>query len=94
MSEDQLFDYDVKPKRAPRKTNQKQELIPRPPGYHLLTNSHGVQGFHRTKIPEAAMARHGSCVSLCGITGRRLGDYPKMVALCEACEVEHRKGKG
>jgi hypothetical protein len=61
-------------------------LVPRPPGYHLVTNSKGVQGFHRTKVPEAVMAEHRSVVTYCGITGRRLGEYPREIPLCQECE--------
>ena len=61
-------------------------LVSRPSGYHLITNSKGLQGFHRSRIPEAAMASHGSVVTYCGILGRRLDEYPDRVPLCEECE--------
>lgn len=95
MMQEQLFEWETtaKPKRG-RKTNKEQVRVPRPPGYHLISNTSGIQGFHRSKIPEAAMAKHGSCVTLCGITGRRVSEYPEMVPLCKTCEIEHRKGKG
>ena len=85
MSEDQLFEWDVPPRREPR-GNRKPELVPRPPGYHLIANNRGVIGFHRSKIPEAAMASHGSVVTYCGHLGRRLNEYPREIPLCEECE--------
>ena len=86
MNDEQLFEWDVAPKRKARSTNREQELVPRPAGYHAVTNRSGPKGFHRTKVPEAAMARHGSVVTLCGILGRRLDAYPRKIPLCEECE--------
>lgn len=91
MSEDQLFDYDVKPKRAARATNSDQELVARPPGYLLITNRSGVQGFHRTTIPDPSYAEHGSRRTLCGITGRVISEFPKKIPLCAKCEAEYEK---
>lgn len=85
MSEDQLFEWELPAKRKPKQAAP-TELVPRPPGYHLIVNTRGVQGFHRSKIPEAAMASHGSVVTYCGILGRRLSEYPDRVPLCEECE--------
>ena len=94
MIEEQLFEWETT-KKPPtkRKTSREQELVPRPPGYHMISNHSGVQGFHRSKVPEAAMARDGAVVTLCGILGRRVGEYPRLVPLCDECELEHRKGK-
>ena len=91
MTDEQLFDttpYDdgTSRRRGPRARAKEQELVPRPPGYHAVTNRSGPKGFHRTKVPEAAMARHGSVVTLCGILGRRLDAYPGKIPLCEECE--------
>lgn len=94
--EPQLFEWPeaVKGPKRKRKTSARQELVLRPAGYHLIANRAGLQGFHRSKIPEAAMAKHGSCVTLCGIVGRRVSEYPERIPLCEKCETERRKGKG
>jgi hypothetical protein len=89
MSDDTLFDADIYGEgKAPRKSSISAvpPLVPRPPGYHLVANTKGVQGFHRTKVPEAAMAKNGSCVTFCGIVGRRMGEYPEMIPLCPECE--------
>lgn len=87
---DTLFDPneygEATPARPKPGGGKPQMLVPRPPGYHLVTNTKGVQGFHRTKVPEAAMAQYGTVVTLCGIVGRRLGEYPREVPLCHACE--------
>lgn len=90
MSEPQLFEWDVKPKR--KKKPKLAELVPRPPGYHLIANRSGVVGFHRSRIPEAGMAQYHTVVTLCGITGRRIGEYPDRIPLCEGCEKEYAKG--
>lgn len=82
---EQLFEWDVPEKKAP-KPKEEPRMVARPPGYHLIANTKGVQGFHRSKIPEAAMASHGAVVTYCGILGRRLGEYPDRVPLCEECE--------
>jgi hypothetical protein len=94
---DTLFDpepYDNGTTRRRKPTSRKpqmpQMLVARPAGYHLVTNRQGVQGFHRTSVPEAAMARNGAVVTLCGIVGRRLGEYPDKVPLCQTCEVVHQ----
>ena len=75
MNDEQLFEWDVAPKRKARSTNREQELVPRPAGYHAVTNRSGPK-----------MARHGSVVTLCGILGRRLDAYPRKIPLCEECE--------
>lgn len=85
MTEEQLFEWEVEPKRK-RAKPKPPELVNRPPGYHLIVSSKGVQGFHRSKVPEAAMATHGSVMTYCGILGRRLSEYPAKIPLCEECE--------
>lgn len=91
MTEDQLFEWETKPKRGPRSTSRDTELVPRPPGYHLITNTKGMQGFHRSEIPTANMAANRSVMTLCGIVGRRVGDvFPDRIPLCESCEQAHR----
>lgn len=89
----QAFEWEVPRKRKPRSTNKEQKLVTLPPGYHLIVSTEGVQGFHRSRIPEAAMASHGSVVTYCGILGRRLSEYPAQVPLCEECEQVNDLGK-
>jgi hypothetical protein len=88
MTEDQLFEWEVEPKYERAKPKE-PVIVNRPPGYHLISSTKGVQGYHRSKVPEAAMAGHGSVVTLCGILGRRLDEYPEQVPLCEECERVH-----
>jgi hypothetical protein len=86
---DTLFDpeqYGEGSKTRKRKEVPPVAMVQRPPGYHLISNTKGVQGFHRSKIPEAAMASHGSVVTYCGILGRRMDFYPKEIPLCSECE--------
>ena len=96
MSEDTLFDptpYDdgTARRRRARVGAPERELVPTPPGYHLITNRSGVKGFHRTKVPEAAMAKRGSVVTFCGIIGRRIDEYPREIPLCADCEAVNDK---
>lgn len=84
---DQLFEWDLPKKRTP-KPKEEPRMVSRPPGYHAVTNSKGVQGFHRTKIT-AEMSRYGTVQTYCGIVGRRVpGVYPREIPLCEECERE------
>ena len=85
MGDEQLFDYDLPPERR-KSVKPEATMVPRPPGYHAVTNSKGAQGFHRTKVT-SDLAKYGAVQTLCGITGRRIGGYyPKEVPLCEECE--------
>lgn len=88
---EQLFEWEVTPSRRKPRGRAEPELVNRPPGYHLITNTKGVQGFHRSKVPEAAMAGYGTVVTLCGILGRRMNEYPARIPLCEECEAVHRR---
>ena len=83
---DQLFEWDDLPKAKEPKVVEGPVLVPRPPGYHLISTSKGVIGFHRSKVPEAAMATHGSVMTYCGHLGRRLDEYPAEIPLCVECE--------
>jgi hypothetical protein len=88
---DTLFDADQYGEPEPRRREPTglahPMVVPRPAGYHLITTRSGVQGFHRTKLPEAALAAYGTVVTLCGITGRRLDEYPAQIPLCQRCEL-------
>lgn len=87
VSEGQLFEWELPAKRKQTQAAP-PELVPRPPGYHAVTNSKGAQGFHRTKI-SAEMSKYGSVQTYCGIVGRRVpGVYPREIPLCEDCERE------
>lgn len=91
MADGQLFEWEV-PERKASEPAPEVVLVPRPPGYHLIANRRGVQGFHRSKIPDADMARHRTVVTYCGITGRRVPDvYPDRIPLCPGCEKEAGK---
>ncbi len=84
LMDEQLFEWDVKPPR--QKFKPTVELVPRPPGYHLISNRSGVQGFHRTKVT-ADMAAYSTVLTFCGIYGRRVKDvFPDRIPLCEGCE--------
>lgn len=88
MSQDQLFEWEL-PEKKVKEPAPERVLVPRPPGYHLIATRRGVQGFHRSKIPDAKMARDRSVLTMCGIVGRRVPDvYPDMIELCPKCEEE------
>lgn len=92
-AEPQLFVWEVRPKRQSRKPKA-QQLVPRPPGWFAVTNTHGVQGYHLTGIPDAEYARQGSILTLCGITGRRVPNhYPEQIVLCAECVKQQAKGR-
>lgn len=87
----QLFEYELPAKRT-RKV-EAPILVPRPPGWHLITNRNGVQGFHLSRIPDTEWVRMASVLTLCGITGRRVpGVYPEQIPLCAECVKEQKKG--
>ena len=84
--EGQLFEYELP---APKVKAPAPEvvLVPRPPGYHLISKRGGTVGFHRSNVPDAQMARDRSVVTVCGLVGRRVPDvYPDRIPLCDACE--------
>ena len=88
MSEEQLFEWDT-PKKQ-RQEKPKQELVRRPPGYHLISTRQGPVGYHRDRI-SADMSVYRSCITLCGIAGRRVGEanWAREIPLCEECELKH-----
>ena len=57
------------------------EPVPRPPGWKLIANHVGSQGWHlvgRTN-PER------SVVTACGITGRVITENNRQIVCCQAC---------
>lgn len=86
MSEPQLFEWEVPPRKA-EKPEPPVVLVPRPPDYHLIATRTGVQGFHRSKIPDANMAEYRTVLTYCGLVGRRVsGVFPDRIPLCPKCE--------
>lgn len=59
-------------------------LVPRPPGWVLIANRHGPQGFHRVK----AVGQLASVVTICGVVGRRISEVERMIVLCPICQAE------
>ena len=90
MNDDQLFDWDLPPKKA-RKPKPKVELVDRPRTYMAIaTRSQGPQ-FHRVRYIEKEKATH---ITWCGVKGHRVSDSTKRVPLCEACETAVAKHAG
>ncbi len=57
-------------------------LVPRTPGWVLVANRGGPQGFHRVKT----VGVEGSVRTMCGITGRPITDSERMIVPCAACQ--------
>jgi hypothetical protein len=55
---------------------------PRPPGWHLIANIAGVQGFHLVDhtVPEGGVA------TVCGVIGRTIQSPVLVITPCSACE--------
>ena len=57
------------------------DLVNRPPGWSLIANKNGPQGYH--VIKSAGLL--ATVVTLCGITGRKISDVAREIPLCQGC---------
>ncbi|MET0911439.1 MAG: hypothetical protein ABWZ99_18385 [Ilumatobacteraceae bacterium] len=57
--------------------------VPRPPGWCLIANIGGVQGFH---VVDHTTPDRG-VVTVCGIAGRVITDSAVAIMPCETCQV-------
>jgi hypothetical protein len=55
---------------------------PRPPGWRLVANKNGPNGFHLIKTVGVL----GAVVTRCGLTGRVISESERGIILCPACE--------
>ena len=55
---------------------------PRDPGWVLVANRGGPQGFHRVKT----VGTEGSVRTLCGVTGRVISEHERSIVPCAACQ--------
>ena len=81
MTEDQLFEWETKPKRARRKPEQ--TLIDRPRTYMAIATRRQGPTFHRVRYIEREHATH---IAWCGLKGHRVNDSAKKVPECAECE--------
>jgi hypothetical protein len=79
--QDALFEGGP-PERAVRAVEPPGSLVPRPPGWFLLANRAGPNGFHLAK----AMGPLGVVRTVCGLTGRKITESERAIILCPACE--------
>jgi hypothetical protein len=56
--------------------------VPRTPGWRLIANSSGTQGWHliESTTPERGVK------TLCGITGRAIDESHPVMVLCQDCQ--------
>jgi hypothetical protein len=57
-------------------------VVPRPPGWILLANKNGPNGFHLVK----SVGVLGSVRTVCGLSGRKITESERAIILCPSCE--------
>lgn len=82
---DQLFEYEVKPKRQ-RKPKPKPTMIERPRTYMAIATTRQGPTFHRVRYIEKPDMTH---IAWCGLKGHRVSDSARMVPECAECEKAH-----
>ena len=74
-------EFPDEPVVAPR-AEVEGTLVPRPPGWVLVSSKNGPKGFHRVRT----VAELGTIVTVCGLKGRRITEDAREIILCPECE--------
>lgn len=72
---------DTEAPEAPQEESR-PEVVPRRPGWVLIANRQGPQGYHRIKTRGTL----SSIVTRCGITGHRVEEHQRAIIECPDCK--------
>lgn len=76
MFSDQAPEYEVTVNEP-----QSDTLVERPPGWVLVVGKSGPKGWHLIK----ARGSLGAVYTNCGLIGRHLPEFERLIVLCEDC---------